>query len=85
MLYQKLATESIEHKFGILSHLVTDKSVAEDGDQTQYLFIQQQYVDTLLQIEAAKQQIVKYDMIDVTMVPAGVRDISAVHVAVINK
>jgi hypothetical protein len=34
LLYQKLATESIEHKFGVPSHLVTDKSVAEDEDQT---------------------------------------------------
>ncbi len=34
LLYQKLATESIEHKFGVLLHLVTYKSVAEDGDQT---------------------------------------------------
>jgi hypothetical protein len=54
LLYQKLATELIEHKFGVLSHLVTDKSVAEDGDQTQHLFIQQQYVDTLSKIEAVK-------------------------------
>ncbi len=34
LLYQKLAMESIEHKFGVPLHLVTDKSVAEDGDQT---------------------------------------------------
>jgi hypothetical protein len=82
LLYQKLETESIEHKFGVPSHLVTDKSVAEDGDQTQHLFIQQQYVDTLSKIEAVKQQIVKYDMIDVVMAPVGVRDSSAgVHVA----
>jgi hypothetical protein len=81
LLYQKLATESIEHKFGVPSHLVTDKSVAKDGDQTQHLFIQQQYVDTLSKIEAVKQKIVEYDMIDVAMVPFGVLDSSAVHVA----
>ncbi len=40
LLYQKLATEPIEHKFGVLSHLVTDKSVAKEGDQTRHLFIQ---------------------------------------------
>ncbi len=40
LLYQKLATESIEHKFGVPLHLVTDKSVAKDGDQTRHLFIQ---------------------------------------------
>jgi hypothetical protein len=34
LLYQKLATELIEHKFGVLLHPVTDKSVAKDGDQT---------------------------------------------------
>jgi hypothetical protein len=34
LLYQKLATKLIEHKFGVPSHLVTDKSVADDGDQT---------------------------------------------------
>ncbi len=34
LLYQKLATESIEHKFGVPLNLVTDKSVAKDGDQT---------------------------------------------------
>jgi hypothetical protein len=34
LLYQKLATGSIEHKFGVPLHLVTDKSVAKDGDQT---------------------------------------------------
>ena len=34
LLYQKLATELIEHKFGVPLHLVTDKSVAKDGDQT---------------------------------------------------
>ncbi len=34
LLYQKLANESIEHKFGVPSHLVTDKSVTKDGDQT---------------------------------------------------
>ncbi len=34
LLYQKLATESIVHKFGVPSHLITDKSVAKDGDQT---------------------------------------------------
>ncbi len=44
LLYQKLATESIEHKFGVPLHLVTDKSVTEDGGQTRHLFIQQQYV-----------------------------------------
>jgi hypothetical protein len=81
LLYQKLATESIEHKFGLPSHLVTDKSVTKDGDQTRHLFIQQQYVDTLSEIEAVKQQIVEYDMIDVAMVPVGVRDSSTVHVA----
>jgi hypothetical protein len=81
LLYQKLATESIEHEFGVPPHLITDKSVAEDGDQTQHLFIQQQYVDTLSKIEAVKQQIVEYDMIDVAMVTVGVRNSSAVHVA----
>jgi hypothetical protein len=83
LLYQnqKLATELIEHEFGVPSHLVTDKSVARDGDQTQHLFIQQQYVDTISKIEAVKQQIVEFDMIDVAMVPVGVRDSSAVHVA----
>jgi hypothetical protein len=80
LLYRKLATELIDHKFGVPSHLVTDKSVAKDGDQTQHLFIQQQYIDTLSKIEAIKQQIVEYDMIDVAMVPVGVRDSSAVHV-----
>jgi hypothetical protein len=34
LLYQKLAAELIEHKFGVPSHLVTDKSVAKDRDQT---------------------------------------------------
>ncbi len=34
LLYQKLATELIEHKFGFPLHLITDKSIAEDGDQT---------------------------------------------------
>jgi hypothetical protein len=32
-------------------------------------------------IEAVKQQIVEYDMVDVAMVSVGVRDSSAVHVA----
>jgi hypothetical protein len=81
LLYQKLATEPIDHKFGAPLHLVTDKSVAKDGDQTQHLFIQQQYVDTLSKIEAVKQQIVEYDMIDVAMVPVEVCDSSAVNVA----
>ncbi len=81
LLYQKLAIELIEHKFGVLLHLITDKSVATDGDQTQHLFIQQQYVDTLSKIEAVKQQIVEYDMVDVAMVTVGVRDSSAVHKA----
>jgi hypothetical protein len=36
---------------------------------------------TLSKIEAVKQQIVEYDMIDVAMVPVGIRDLSAVHVA----
>jgi hypothetical protein len=81
LLYQKLATESIQHKFGAPSHLITDKSVAKDGDQTQHLFIQQQYVDTLFKIEAVTQRIVEYDMIDVAMVPVGLRNSSAVHVA----
>ncbi len=81
LLYQKLATEPIDHKFGVPSYPVTDKSVAKDGDQTQHLLIHQQYVDTLSKIEAVKQQIVEYDMIDVTMVPVGVHDSSAVYVA----
>ncbi len=81
MLYQKLATESIEHKFGVPSHLLTDKIVAKDGDQTHHLFIQQQYVDTLFKIEAVKQQIVEYDMINVAMVPVGVRNSSVLHMA----
>ncbi len=34
LLYQKLATKPIDHKFGVLSHLVTDMSVAKDRDQT---------------------------------------------------
>jgi hypothetical protein len=62
-------------------HLFTDKSVAKYGDQIRHLFIQQWYVDTLSKIEAVKQQIVEYDMIDVAMVPVGVRNSSAVHVA----
>jgi hypothetical protein len=81
LLYQKFATKPIDHKFGVPSHLVTDKSVAKDGDQTQHLFIQQQYVDTLSKIEAVKQQIVEYGMIDVAIVLVGVCDTSAVHVA----
>ncbi len=52
-----------------------------DGEQTQHIFIYQQYVDTLSKIEAVKQQIVECDMIDVAMVPVGLRDSSAVHVA----
>jgi hypothetical protein len=55
LLYQKLATEPIDHKFGVPLHLVTDKSVVKDGDQLQHLFIQQQYVNTLSKIEAVKQ------------------------------
>ncbi len=47
LLCQKLSTKPINHRFGVPLHLVTDKSVAKDGDQTQHLFIQQQYVDTL--------------------------------------
>ncbi len=54
LLYQKFAMEPIDHKFGVPSHLVTDKSVAKDGDQTQQLFIQQQYVDILSKIEAVE-------------------------------
>ncbi len=81
LLYQKLATESIEHKFGWGSVASRHKSVAKDGDQTGHLFIQQQYVDTLSKIEAVKQRIVEYDMIDVAMVPVGVRDSSVVHMA----
>jgi hypothetical protein len=54
LLYQKLATKLIDHKFGVPSHLITDKRVAKDGDQTRHLFIQQQYVDTLSKIEAVK-------------------------------
>ncbi len=34
LLYKKLATKPIDHKFGVLLHLVTDRSVAKDGDQT---------------------------------------------------
>jgi hypothetical protein len=48
LLYQKLATEPIDHKFGVTSHVVTDKSVAEDGDQTQHLFIQQPWLGILI-------------------------------------
>jgi hypothetical protein len=55
LLYQKLATKLIDHKFGVPLHLITDKSVAKDGDQTQHLFIQQQYVDTQSKIEAVMQ------------------------------
>jgi hypothetical protein len=47
LLYQKLASEPMQHKIGVPLHLITEKSVAKDGDQTQHLFIQQQYVDTL--------------------------------------
>ena len=46
--------ESIEHKFGIPLHLVTDKNTAKDGDQVRHLQIQQQYVNTLSKIEALK-------------------------------
>ncbi len=81
LLYQKFATEPIDHKFEVPSHLVTDKSVAKNGDQTQHLFIQQQYVYTLSKIEAVKQQSVEYDMIDIAIVPVGVHDSSGVHVA----
>ncbi len=55
LLYQTLATKPIDYKFGFPLYLLTDKSVAEDGDQTQHLFIQQQYVDALSKIEAVKQ------------------------------
>ena len=55
LLYQKLATEPIDHKFGVPLHLVTDKSVAKDAYQTRHLLVCQQYVDTLSKIEAVKQ------------------------------
>ena len=45
LMYQKLATEAIDNKFGVPSHLITDRGGAEEGDQTKHLFIQQQYVD----------------------------------------
>jgi len=81
LTYQKLATESIDHKFGVPSHLITDRNGAEDGDQTRHLFIQQQYVDNLSKIEAIKQRIVEYDMIDVARVPVGIRDKKAQCIA----
>jgi len=80
-MYQKLATESIDHKFGVCTMWPMSKSGAEDGDQTRHLFIQQQYVDTLSKIEAIKQRIVEYDMIDVARVPIGVRDKEAADIA----
>ena len=81
LMYQKLATEAIDHKFGVPSHLITDRGGAEDGDQTKHLFIQQQYVDNLSKIEAIKQRIVEYDMIDVAMSPVGIRNPYAVDMA----
>ena len=72
--YQNLATASIEHKFGVASHYVTDKDEAEDGDQTRPQFIQQQYVENLSKIDAVKQRLVEYDMVDVMRVPIGIRD-----------
>ena len=73
-MYQKLVSKSIEHKFGVSLHLVTDKNGAKDGDQVKHLYIQKQYFDTLSKIKALKQQIVEYDMVDIVMVPVGIRD-----------
>ncbi len=62
LVYQKNATASIiDNKFGVLSYLITDKSGAEDGDQTKHLYIQQQYVDNLSKVEAVKQCILEYE------------------------
>ena len=44
ILYQNMATASIEHKFGVASHYVTGSEDAEEGDQTRPQFIQQQFV-----------------------------------------
>ena len=46
-----------------------------------HLQIQQQYVDTLSKIEALKQRIVEYDMIEIAMVPIGIRNPNATHIA----
>jgi len=81
LLNQKMATESLEHQFGVPSHLVTDKGVAEDGDQVKHLYIQQQYVGNLAKIDQAKIHILKYDMLDVAMCPVGVRNPKALQLA----
>ena len=81
LMYQKLATASIDNKFGVPSYLLTDRSGAEDGDQTKHLFIQQQYVDNLSKVEAIKQRIMEYDMTEVAMVPVGIRNGDATDVA----
>ncbi len=73
-MYQKLATDTIDNKFGVPSHLITNRGGAEEGDQLKHLYIQQQYVDNLSKIEAVKQCIVEYDMIDIAMVPVEVRN-----------
>ena len=74
LMYQKLATDAIDNKFGVPSHLITNRGGAEEGDQLKHLYIQQQYVDNLSKIEAVKQRIVEYDMVDVAMVPVGIRN-----------
>ena len=81
LVYQKYATASIDNKFGVPSYLITDKSGAEDGDQTKHLYIQQQYVDNLSKVEAVKQRILEYDMTDVAMVPVGIRNKNATDIA----
>ena len=65
LLNQKMVTESLEHQFGVPSHLVTDKGVAGDGDQVKHLYIQQQYVGNLAKVDQAKIHILKYDLLDV--------------------
>jgi hypothetical protein len=78
--YQDMATESIEHKFGVASHYVSGKEEAEEGDQTRPQFIQQQFVGNLSKMDAVYDRVQAYDMVDILGVPLSVRDPAAADI-----
>ena len=80
ILYQNMATASIEHKFGVASHYVTGSEDAEEGDQTRPQFIQQQFVGNLSKMDAIHDRVLAYDMGAILGVPKRVRDPTALDV-----
>ena len=68
--YLKFATDALDPKFGVPSHLVsTHDGKTESGNQTKHQFIQETFCSNNDKVERALRRFESYDMVGIFKVP----------------